>query len=108
MSYSKIDTEKQQVQSTITEIPLNSPTSSLKPPSQLLIYQRLIGNVDELPPTGRRNKHRLSFYHQVLRREKKARVWYWISGITFAVLVTAQIVFCLSIVRSSPSSQLQS
>lgn len=97
MSYSKVDPERQQMQPAVTEIPLGSPTPANRP-SQLQIYQRLIGDIDKPAPTGRGSKHGVSFYHQVVSRERKARTWFWVTGLTFAALVTAQIVFCLSIV----------
>lgn len=102
MSYSRIDLENQKGPS-VTEVPLDtlSPSTTLSAPSQLRLYQILIGNIDAPAPTGRGGAQRSSFYHRVVAQERHARTWYWVTGLTFAALVAAQIIFCLSIVRDS-------
>lgn len=99
MSYSRIDLESQKGPS-VTEVPLDtlSPLTTLTASSQLHIYQTLIGDIDAPEPTGRGRAKRSCFYHRVVAQERKARTWYWVTGLTFAALVAAQIIFCLSIV----------
>lgn len=97
MSYSRIDLENQKGLS-VTEVPLDTVSTTQTAPSQLRIYQTLIGNIDAPAPTGRSRAKQSSFYHRVVAQERKARTWYWITGLTFAALVAAQIIFCLSIV----------
>jgi len=89
MAFTKIDVEKMPL---VAESVIGGPTT--KAPSQLKIYQALIGDIDAPAPVGKRN---ISFYHQVVARENKATRWYWITGLTFSTCVAAQIVFCLSI-----------
>lgn len=90
MSYTPIDLHDPPVSAT-------SPTDTTKPPSQLRLYQTLVGDIDA--PLSKRSAGR-SLYQQTVAQERRAKHWFWISGLIFAVLVTAQIVFCLSIVRN--------
>lgn len=75
----------------VTETPIDCPPQQLP---ALKVYQALVGDIDTEPARGTRHP---SFYHQISSLESRAKFWYWTSGLTFFFLVTAQIVFCLSI-----------
>jgi len=90
MAYHTVDLEKQQQLITTAETSPASPSSS--PKSPLAIYQTLVGDV-----SAKSSQDDDSLYHDVVVRERRAKRYYILSGLAFALCVLAQIVLCLGI-----------
>lgn len=89
MPYQDIDLEKQALV-TETELSPTSPTDTKR--SSLYIYQTLVGDI-----TAKPGQDDDSIYHDVVRRERKAKRWFFVSGAAFAFFILAQIVLCMGI-----------
>ncbi|KAK5710134.1 hypothetical protein LTR17_019137 [Elasticomyces elasticus] len=69
-----------------------STTNNFTKRDSLYVYKTLVGDVHA--PNGTRDD---SVYSDILKRERRARLYAIVSGFAFGILVAAQIILCLGI-----------